>query len=426
MKPLIHHIFILIAAMLVGACASGPPKTSQSKTDAFLQGLAAAQIEPAAKTRRWLDSRVDFWIQPANLTEECKIWLYSPTPPEGVTSYWDGRCKDGYAIGLGRAFLDTDQGLTSWLEEYPGGESAPMSHYSAHHDLNKITLGDPWKGGSRVMEVYDGSGGFNLRDAYHFNGVDDATGNFMIMDTKGDVIKWQKTYPNGSTLNFFHSTNEAESRKFVAGYSDNTGKYIGYSVIVYRNGVVEHWDQQGSTPVKTQLPAAFTEELNREYADMGAMFRMAEKTATAAQTKLNIYTRRICTGEISVDYVDSKLYGQICLEEGDLSPYSEKITAARSGVEDRRKRNKELAQQNAERLAQQQTVARQNAANQSTQAAATAQAFNQSMSEFNKNMSTYTQTMMNNNSSSSAPTWGSPPQRKLLNCFEMGNIVTCR
>ena len=234
----------------------------------------------------------------------------------------------------------------------------------------------------------------------------------------------EKDLPQWLNTEFFHSTNESEPRKFVAAYSDNTGKNIGYAVIVYRNGVVEHWDEERA--IKTQLPAAFIDRLNREYVDMGATFRLAEKTATAAQTKLNIYTRRTCTGEISVDFVDSKLYGQICLAEGDLSPYSEKITAARSSVDDRRERNRQLAQQNAERLAQQQAVARQNAANQSVQAAATAQAFNQSMSAFNQNMATFTQSMMNNNSSSNAPTWGNPQQRKVRNCFKFGNIVTCR
>lgn len=424
--PSATRIIVLIATMLLGACASGPPKTSQSKTDAFLQDLAAAQIEPEEKSRKFLDSMVDFWVQPANLTKACKIWYHSPTPPEGIAFYWDGQCKDGYAIGLGRAFLDSDQGLSSFLEEYPGGENVPTSYYRADHDLNGIALGDPWKGGSRDMKVYDGSDSFNLRDFYHFNSAADMTGNFMMTDTADDVIKWQKIYSNGSTLNFLHSTNEAEPRKFVAGYSDNTGKYIGYSIIVYRNGVVEHWDQRSSPPVMTQLPAAFIDELNREYADMGAMFRMAEKTARAAQTKLNIYTRRICTGEISVDYVDSKVYGQICLEEGDLSPYSKKIIAARSAVEDRRKRNEELARENERQLAEQQAVASQNAAYQSAQAAAAAQAFSQSMSEFNSNMSSYTQTMINNNNSSNAPTWGLPPERKVLNCFEMSNIITCR
>lgn len=410
--------------MLIGACASSLPKTSQAKTDAFLQGLATAQIEPAALSRAWIASLVEYWIQPVNLAEECKIMLRSPQPPEGVTAYWDGRCKDGYAIGLGRAFLDTDDGLTSWLEEYSGGARTPINHYSTFHDTNSTNLGDPQKGGAMIMQIYDGPAGFNLRSGYNVVSADDLTGNFMIMDTKEDVISWIKTYPNGTTLNFWHSTNEAAARKFVAGYSDKTGKNIGYSVHVYRNGVVEHWDEQDSA--FTQLPAAFIDRLNREYAEMGAMFRMAEKTAAAGQNKLNIYTRRTCTGDISVDYLDSKLYGQICLEEGDLSPYSEKIAAARSSVEDRRERNVQLAQKNAERLAQQQVASRQNAAKQAAQTAAAAQAFNQSMSEFNKNMSTFTQTMMNNNVSSNTSAWSTPPQRKVLNCFEMGNIVTCQ
>ncbi|MDB3856436.1 hypothetical protein N9284_02985 [Halieaceae bacterium] len=425
MKPA-TSIIVLIVVMLVGACASVSSKTSQSKTNAFLKDLAASQIEPAANLRVWLDSWVEYWVQPSNLTEACKVVVTSQDPPEGSTTYWDGRCKDGYAIGLGRAFLDTDQGLSSFIEEYPGGKNTPINHYSAYHDANYTLLGDQYKGGARGMQVYDIPGGLNLIKFYQFIKEDNLTKNSITMATAGDFVMWTKTYPNGATLNFAHGTNEADSRKFAAGYTDNTGKKIGYSVIVYRNGVVEHWDEKGSAPIKTQLPTAFIEELNREYADMSAMFRMAEKTATAAQTKLNIYTRRTCTGDISVDYVDSKLYGQICLGEGDLSPYSEKIAAAISSAEDRRKHGKELAQQNAERLTQQQAVARQNAAKSSTQDDAWAQSFNQSMTEFNKNMSTFRQTMLNNNRSGNAPTWGGSPQRKVLNCFELSNIVTCR
>ena len=321
--------------------------------------------------------------------------------------------------------MDSDHGLAGFLEEYPGGKSTAIGYYESYFDDKSVMLGNPREGGANGMFVSDSAGNFNLRTGLFVSNPDDFTRNSSYIDSSEDVIKWRKIYPDGSALVFYHSNNEAEARKFIAGYEDNTGKPIGYAVIVYRNGVVEHWDQQDGAGIKTLLPAAFTDELTREYVDMQAMFHLAERTAASAQTKLNIYTRRICAGEISVDYLDSKLYGQICLEDGDMSPYSGKIAAARSGAEDRRERNKLLAQQNAEKLVQQQIVARQNAAAQSAQVGAAAQDFNQSMSALNQNMAAFTQSMRNN-SSNNAPTWGNPQQRKVLNCFEMGNIVTCR
>jgi hypothetical protein len=52
------------------------------------------------------------WVQPKNKKESCKIYVgygkKDPTIDESFKIYWDGKCKNGYAHGLGREFNIAD------------------------------------------------------------------------------------------------------------------------------------------------------------------------------------------------------------------------------------------------------------------------------------------------------------------------------
>ena len=78
------------------------------------------------------------WVQPKNKKEECKVYV-SINPNDDKTKkadyslYWDGECKDGYAIGLGREFSIGKQTYVEAIGEYKGGKNIPQYFY----DFNK-------------------------------------------------------------------------------------------------------------------------------------------------------------------------------------------------------------------------------------------------------------------------------------------------
>ncbi|MDC5392023.1 hypothetical protein NRA71_17265, partial [Acinetobacter baumannii] len=69
----------------------------------------------------------------------CKIFASSQFQKEDPTVkfYWDGECKDGYAIGLGREFSIGKQTYVEAIGEYEGGKKLPEYFYN-FNKVNKI------------------------------------------------------------------------------------------------------------------------------------------------------------------------------------------------------------------------------------------------------------------------------------------------
>ncbi|MFA2964674.1 hypothetical protein KWF73_15545 [Acinetobacter pittii] len=82
--------------------------------------------QPQILDETWVDT------QKAN----CKIFASSQFKKEDPTVkfYWDGECKDGYAIGLGREFSIGKQTYVEAIGEYEGGKKLPEYFYN----FNKV------------------------------------------------------------------------------------------------------------------------------------------------------------------------------------------------------------------------------------------------------------------------------------------------
>lgn len=85
--------------------------------------------QPQTLDETWVDT------QKAN----CKIVASSQFKKEDPTVkfYWDGECKDGYAIGLGREFSIGKQTYVEAIGEYEGGKKLPEYFYN-FNKVNKI------------------------------------------------------------------------------------------------------------------------------------------------------------------------------------------------------------------------------------------------------------------------------------------------
>ena len=247
-----------------------------------------------------------------------------------------------------------------------------------------------------------------------------------------DGLKWRRIYPDGSSLNAYQNNDPSTPLAFSGYYTDKDEKPIGYSVNVYRNGTVQQLSWDGGQSSNVRLPTAFTDQMAAALKEAQAKTSEAYQAAEKSQVALNIYKRRICNGDITVDYMDSEIYGQICLEYGDLSKFSRQIAAAETEVVQRQEANKERALRQQEIAANRATAqASQNAANAASQAAQiqsftnSLQTLGNSMQESARSTAAFTNTINSSNQNNSSPSWGLP-QNKVTNCMVMGNIVSCR
>jgi hypothetical protein len=424
--PLLFTVFTTLA--LVG-CGLSPtqeyPEVSLSDTNAFLHAMEVNRKEAAVKRAQMLDLLVEYWVQPANIAEPCKVMVVADEVPE-TTIYWDGRCDGGYAKGLGRAFLDSDHGLTGWLEEYPGGPNTPKTHYAVAYDYNRVSVGFAPDGGAREKYAHNNPNGFSVCQGYRnrdeVNGVEY---NYHTC-SKNDFSTWSLAYADGSSLKLDQSSDPSVPLDYVVYYQDKDGKSIGYAVEVYRNGTARHVSWIGGQKSYVRLPSAFTFQMQEAVSENLKKLNEAYQAAEKSQVALEIYKRRTCKGDVAVSYMDSELYGQICLEYGDLSKFSSQMAAAESEVLHRQEANKDraLRQQEiaADRAVAQASRDNANAASQ----AAEIQSFSNSMTESAQNMAAFTNSMIMSNHNNNSPSIGLTPERRVVNCFQAGSIVSCQ
>lgn len=422
---------IPLTLSLIG-CTSTPgqnyPTISEAETDAFLSSIQKRHKEGADKIQAMRATDVTTWFQPANVTEPCKVGMdgiSEESDTAGMIFFWDGQCKDGYAKGLGRAFVESDQGLTAWLEEYPGGANAATIHYSANYDNNTTSVGNALYGGEMGAEVFETPNGVVLRTGYGVFDTQDWFGYIYESFSNKDVVRWRQVSTDGTSFTVLQSTDPSTPVNFYAAFMDAENNAIGFSLTSYRNGAVEHVAWEGGQKRLVRLPKSFTDH----------MASLAHKTQTElakihqkigeSQVALNIYKRRICKGDLKVEFMDSELYGQICLEYGDLSKYSDQLAAVESSVEQRQIANNERAAQQQKVAAERATtIAAQNAAN-ANQTAAQIQSFSNSMNASAQSMAAFTNTMIRS-TQNNAPSFNTPTQNKVQNCFNMGGIIHCR
>ncbi|WP_257224167.1 hypothetical protein [Acinetobacter sp. YH12141] len=94
------------------------PSEFQRYLDEDTQNKSQASLpQPQIENETWADTQ----------KAKCKIYaspLFKKNDPT-VRFYWDGECKDGYAIGLGREFSIGKQTYVEAIGEYKGGKSDP-------------------------------------------------------------------------------------------------------------------------------------------------------------------------------------------------------------------------------------------------------------------------------------------------------------
>ena len=70
-----------------------------------------------------------------------------------------------------------------------------------------------------------------------------------------------------------------------------------------------------------RLPEEFVLHVQKLEKQIDAHLNKLNTHIQRGNLALEVYKRRTCSGDLDVDYMDSMLYGQICLETGDFTPY---------------------------------------------------------------------------------------------------------
>ena len=100
----------ILAAILAGCSGKSLPTVNQEELDKYEK---AYMVEYETIKQQNANYQTPFkWVQPKNKKQECKVYVsIDPNDDKTIKSdyslYWDGECRNGYAVDLGREIENT-------------------------------------------------------------------------------------------------------------------------------------------------------------------------------------------------------------------------------------------------------------------------------------------------------------------------------
>lgn len=455
MNSKIFTLFISTVLFSAGALAQGVgANISSEEINIFLEEFgtnnAAAQkewkqfVKHETGTGEKIEGVVEHWLQPFNKKIACKLFV-SGLVTEGKTPwfelkdtrvYWDGDCQNGYAYGIGREFAVIKGEVLSLLAEYNGERKRPIHHLWVSYDRQVVKfMGEshPYYASLRYSVQQGPTGKRTMRsDQVLFNLSEDRIyrKNFEV---GGDNFEKAVALPNRNTYVMSYNVNPATP--FIASFLVNgSNERIGYSIASGDNGINkrvrhQHHLSNGSN-VDVILPESYRRHLSEVGLKIDSNLSIGDRLIQEAYVAISKYKRRICKGDVRVDFIDNELYGRICLENGELGPYAALFSDAQTQQEKRHIQAREdISRQKEEHQRRSDDTRRQAAQEQQTRNegmnnfAQDMNNFAQEMGALHQNSAQFTRSMMN---SLPAPSvnFGQPQIR--TNCIRIGNIVNCR
>lgn len=301
------------------------------------------------------------WIQPKNKKEECKVYVsINPKDDKTLKSdyslYWDGKCKDGFAYGLGR---EIEEAMFSNIEQLGYYDKGKAVDYCVMNDsLNGITVDgecsyDHKKPNHTVRTQINEKNG-NLQISYAF-GVS-GTFNSPQMITKTypfhDVVEYFKAYPNYSYYISDFTKNEFDNRKYEFQIREHkNGKFNGFGFASFKRGYTNSGEMiNGNLVRRVQLPQSYFNNANSIHSEI----KRASNIALEAQRKALIikekYKKKICKDNVKVDFMENNEYKSICNENKKYADLKIKIDAKLAQIEQKKQLKRE--NNNQQRLVQ--------------------------------------------------------------------------
>ncbi len=382
---------------------------------------------------------IEAWVQPTNKKEPCRIHSVAPEPWWELKEnflFWDGDCKDGYAFGIGREFATQGGELASWLVNYKEPGKPATYHLTTHYDRNYVEF----KGAAPPryvtlayqMNETPTEGAFMTRKSMVDLSENRVYHQIHVAGT--DEVRRVMVLPN---QNSYITSLQADSVSTKnSWWTASNGQAVGYSVGAWKteSGVTaRHAQSEPNQSVKeVRLPETYLRHLTDVDTQIQQNLGIADMLLRESFVVVNIYKRRVCQGQVSVDFVNPEIYGRICLENGELSQYDRLVADLNQQKEKRHIQIKEeYARQKTEAIARQQQAQTEQRTAEASRGQANNLGFGRALADFagamgnlHQQSSQFTQSFMN---SQLKPQGGfSSPGGTTTTCVRVANVVNCR
>jgi hypothetical protein len=327
------------------------PTVSSAETQKFLKHFELVDENQMKAWKTFTDGQtgrinqipgaLETWVQAANKKETCKV--YAATFVEAGKSpwwektgnyvNWDGSCVNGYASGIGREFTLEEGELSAWLADYHAEKKPPKYYFVTNYNKQTIefkAVAHPLYASLQYV-LNEGNAGKQL--AVNYSVLNMAENRLYRRDGVVGVDQVSKSLmlPNKNSYAVVQSTNPMAAFSYHTSVNDKWER-VGYSIVNHNNGI-ERKIMQMFNPTSTQnvevtLPASYIGHLKNVDSKINSNLAAGERTLQQAFAAIRHYQTRVCQGTVQVEFMDSALYGRVCLENGELSVFNDLISTA--------------------------------------------------------------------------------------------------
>lgn len=220
------------------------------------------------------------WIQASNKNEECKVYVQienknDRTLDENFKIFWDGDCKNGYAIGLGREFEKNSQPISESIAIYKNPPFEKPNYYYTKSNLNSLEIkGDSSLGYKVITSEKDK---YLIKRYVHFN--DDKSFSLINYEDQSTEV-FKKIYPNFN---------------YEIIYNKSNNNYSFYLNDGFKKSIIKDIDKRKNI---------INEVLNAK--------EKAIEASKKSDLTISQYKNKICKDYISVNFMDDYEYKSIC------------------------------------------------------------------------------------------------------------------
>jgi len=289
------------------------------------------------------------WIQAANKKVSCKLFVGTDfvndrTKDPDYKIYWDGKCKNGYAYGLGRELERGTLTNMNAIAIYSGKKEEPQYFRQKYNLQNILIEGDLTNNYYVKRIIVDNTQKFDVIYQYGYFKIPEM---FIEKSLFNDNVAFFKRYPNFHYRIIDFSNNEFDNRIFNFSIIEVKNGINGYSVEMTKNNVINAGLIKYNKLIKrVVVPKSYLQHIQDIWNEIKNAAQKALNSQQKAQLVINRYKTRICKKNVKVSFIDNDEYKKICQEDEENRKLQQRI-------------NKKLEQINREKYVKRQQLQQQ-------------------------------------------------------------------
>ncbi|MBV6288763.1 hypothetical protein [Pseudomonas aegrilactucae] len=304
-------------ALSISLALAGCSSTSSSSEEATNALIADIQAPRDA-------SDLVQWVQPQNQSVDCKIYSsMSRTAPSAIhQAYWDGKCKGGYASGIGLEAMTSEQGSGSAIANYSAGQTKPDYYYQNNDEPGLVAFGDP-ENGNLMLLAKGSTSGSPVFSLVTMTRESDGTVYSSLFNPETGDTSFVKQFPSGYELVYRYPASPKDPVAIEA-FTLKNNAVVGYAIRQHKDASVDQLKMSAGSARAGRVPEPYIQFLQSTLTQVRQKSAAALHNAESSVATSIAYRSAQC-GQQARQHVATPT--DLCTERADLSRYAGALKA---------------------------------------------------------------------------------------------------